>query len=156
MDEPLAIKEQETLAPSFVGAGSVFTGILCPTVYRCPRCRKVFKVVLGPGDVFLGEGHRNCSKCQQAFRDGSKEWPVISSTDRIFFLFPMMVGGWMLLATVACVLFFYLDWNLGTTPVLMFVAIFFVMPLIAWFVIRGYQIVRSVHRFSLRRKTKAA
>lgn len=156
MDEPLAIKEQETLAPSFLVSGSFFTGILCPTVYRCPNCRSVFKVILGPGDVFLGEGHRTCGKCQQAFQDRSKEWPVISSTDRFLFLFPMVVGGWMLLALVGCVLFSYLDWNLGTTPVLMLAAIFFAMPLIAWFVIRGYQIVRSVHRFSLHGKIKAA
>ncbi len=76
--------------------------------------------------------------------------------DRIFFLFPMVVDGWMLLALIACVLFSYVDWNLGTTPVLLLVAIIFVMPLIAWFVFRGYEIVRSVHRFTLRGKPKAA
>jgi hypothetical protein len=156
MDEPLAIKEQETLAASLVGAGAIFTGLLCPTVYRCPKCRSMFKLVLGPGDIYLGRGHRTCSKCQQAFRDGSKEWPVISSADRLLFLFPMVVGGWILLALVAGALFAYLDWTLGTTPVLMLVAIFFVMPLMAWFVIRGYQIARSVHRFSLRAKIKDA
>jgi putative flippase GtrA len=116
----------------------------------------MFKVVLGPGDVFLGKGHRTCSKCQQSFRDRSKEWPVISFIDRMLFLFPMVVGGWMLLGLVAGALFSYLDWNLGTTPVLMLVAIFFVMPLIVWFVIRGYQIFRSVRRFSLQGNTKAA
>ena len=156
MDLPLAIKEEETLAPTFLGSGSIFTGILCPTVYRCPNCRSLYKFILGPGDVFLGEGHRTCSKCKQEFRDRSKEWPVISSTDRFLFLFPMVVGGWMLVAFTACVLFSYLDWNLGTAPVLMLVAIFFVMPLIAWFVIRGFQIVRSVHRFTLHGKTKVA
>jgi len=154
MDELLAIKEQETLAPSFVGAGAIFAGILCPTVYRCPNCRSVFKVVLSPGDIYLGNGHRTCSKCQQAFRDRSKEWPVISFSDRMLFLFPMVVGGWMLLGLVTCVLFSYLDWNLGSTPVLMLVAIFFVMPLIAWFAIRGYQVIRSVHRFSLHGEIK--
>jgi hypothetical protein len=35
------------------------------------------------------------------------------------------------------------------------VAIFFVTPLVAWFVFRGYQIVRSVRRFNLRGKAKA-
>jgi hypothetical protein len=155
MEQPLAIKEQESLAPSFEVAGSIFTGILCPTVYRCPNCRTVYKVILGPGDVFLGEGHRTCSKYQQAFRDRSKEWGMISSMDQVFFLFPMVVWGWMLVGLIVCVLLFWLDWTLGTTPVLMPVAIFFVTPLMAWFVFRGYQIVRSVRRFNLRGKAKA-
>jgi hypothetical protein len=62
----------------------------------------------------------------------------------------------MLVTLLACVLFSYLDWNLGNTPVLLLVAIFFVTPLIAWFVYRGYEIVRSVRRFNLHGKTKAA
>jgi hypothetical protein len=156
MDKLLAIKEQETSAPSFRGAGAIFTGILCPTVYRCPNCQSVYKMILGPEDVFLGEGQRTCSKCQQEFRDRSKEWPVISTFDRFLFLFPMAVGSWMLVALVACVLFSYGTWNLGSTPVLMLVAIFFVTPLIAWIVFRGYQIIRSVRRFKLRGKAKAA
>jgi hypothetical protein len=155
VDQPLAIKEQESVAPSFLASGMIFAGILCPTVYRCPNCRSVYRMVLGPGDVFLGEGHRTCSKCQQAFRDRSKEWSEISSIDRFLFLFPMVVGGWMIVAFVACVLFSYIGWTLGTTSVLALVAIFFVMLLIAWFVFRGYQIFCSVCRFSLRGKTKA-
>ena len=156
MDLPLAIKEQETIGSSLLASGSFFTGILCPTVYRCPNCRSIYKFILGPGDVFLGEGHRTCSKCQKEFRDRSMEWSMISSMDRILFLFPMVVDGWILLAFVACILFSYLDLNVGTTPVLMLVAMFFAMPLIAWFLVRGYQIVRSVHRFSLQGKTKVA
>ena len=155
MDLPLAIKEQETIGSSLLASGSFFTGILCPTVYRCPNCRSVYRVVLGPGDVFLGEGHRTCSKCRQAFRDRSKEWSEISSIDRVLFLFPMVVGGWMMLAFVASVLLSYLGWTVGTTPVLALVATFFVMPLIAWFVFRGYQIFCSVRRFSLRDQTRA-
>jgi hypothetical protein len=156
VDQPLAVKEQESVAPSFLASGFIFTGILWPTVYRCPNCRSVYKVVLGPGDVFLGEGRRTCSKCQQAFRDRSKEWSETSSIDRVLFLFPMVVGGWMIVAFAACVLFSYLGWTLGATPVLALVATFFLMPLIAWFVFRGYQIFCSVRRFSLRGKTKAA
>jgi hypothetical protein len=155
VDQPLAIKEQESVAPSFVASGMIFAGILCPTVYRCPNCRSVYKVVLGPGDVFLGEGHRTCSKCRQALRDRSKEWSEISSIDRVLFLFPMVVGGWMMLAFVASVLLSYLGWTVGTTPVLTFVATFFVTPLIVWFVLRGYQIFCSVRRFSLRDQTRA-
>jgi hypothetical protein len=67
----------------------------------------------------------------------------------------MIVGGWMIVAFAACVLFSYVGWTLGTTPVLTLVATFFVMPLIAWFVFRGCQIFCSVRRFSLREKTKA-
>ncbi len=62
----------------------------------------------------------------------------------------------MMVAFVACVLFSYIGWTLGTTPVLTLVAIFSLMPLTAWFVFRGYQIFCSVRRFSLRGKTKAA
>jgi hypothetical protein len=156
MELPLAIKEQESVAPSFQASGSFFTGILCPTVYRCPNCRSIYKFILGPGGVFLGEGHRTCSKCQQEFRDRSKEWPVISFMDRILFLFPMVIDGWILLALVACTLLFYLGWNLGAASVLMLAAILFAMPLIAWFTFRGYQIVCSVHRFRMSGKTKAA
>ena len=106
MEQPLAIKEQESLAPSLAVAGSIFTGILCPTVYRCPNCRSVYKVILGPGDVFLGEGHRICSKCQQAFRDRSKEWGMIPSMDRVFFLFQWScgVGCWSHLLFAFCFL----------------------------------------------------
>jgi hypothetical protein len=154
MDLPLAIKEQETVAPSFAASGSFLTGILCPTVYRCPNCRSMYKFILGPADVFLGEGHRTCSKCQQEFRDWSKEWPVISVMDRIFFLFPIVVDGWILLAFVACALFFYTGWNVGQTPLLMLAAIFFATPLMAWFIFRGSQIARSVRRSSLQGKTK--
>src|SRR6266436_3130954 len=131
MDLPLAIKEQETIGSSLLASGSFFTGILCPTVYRC-------------------------SKCQKEFRDRSMEWPLISSMDRILFLFPMVVDGWILLAFVACILFFYTGWNVGPTSVLMLAAIFFVVPLIAWFIFRGSQIARSVHRFTMQGKTKAA
>ena len=156
MEQPLAIKEQEGVGPCLSMEGSIFTGILCPTVYRCPHCRKIYKVILGPGDVFLGVGHRICSKCQQAFRDGSKEWGMIRSMDRVFFLFPLVIWGWILVALAVCVLLGWFEWTLGTTPVLVPVAIFFVVPLIAWFVFRGYQIVRSVRRFNLHGKAKAA
>jgi len=156
MDLPLAIKEQEIMAPSLLVSGSFFTGVLCPTVYRCPNCRSVYKFILGPGDVFLGEGHRTCSKCQQEFRDRSEEWPVLSSMDRVFFFFPMVVDGWILLAFVACVLLFYTGWNVDGIPILMLAAIFFATPLMAWFIFRGGQIARSVRRFHLQGRTKVA
>jgi hypothetical protein len=60
----------------------------------------------------------------------------------------------MIVAFIVCVLFSYLGWTLDTTPVVTLVAISFLMPLIAWFVFRGYQIFRSVRRFS--EKTKAS
>ena len=156
MDLPLAIKEQETIGPSLLLSGSFFTGVLCPTVYRCPNCRSIYKFILDPGDVFLGEGHRTCSNCQQEFRDRSMEWPVTSSMDRIFFVFPIVVDGWILLALMVCTLLFYTRWNVGSTPVLMPAMIFFATPLIAWFIFRGSQISRSIRRSSLQEKTKAA
>lgn len=155
MDLPLAIKEQEGVAGSFNAAGSLFTGILCPTVYRCPNCRKVYKVILGPGDVFLGEGHRTCLKCQQEFRDRSKEWSVVSSIDRTFFLFPMVVWGWVLVALIICVLSSWLEWTAGSTPILMPLLIFFATPLMAWIAFRGFLVARSIQRFNLHSKAKS-
>jgi hypothetical protein len=156
MDLPLAIKEQEGVAGSLNAAGSLFTGILCPTVYRCPNCRKIYKVILGPGDVFLGKGHRTCSKCQQEFRDRSKEWNVVSLIDRAFFLFPMVVWGWILVALIVCVLSSWLEWTVGSTPILMLLLIFFATPFMAWIALRAYQIVRSIRRFHLGGKEKGA
>jgi hypothetical protein len=81
---------------------------------------------------------------------------MISFMDRILFLFPIVVDGWILLALIACTLFFYIGWNVGQTPVLMLAAVFFATPLIAWFIFRGSQIARSVYRFRMSGKTKAA
>jgi hypothetical protein len=61
----------------------------------------------------------------------------------------------MIVAFAAVVLFSYVGWTLGATPVATLVAIIFVMPLIAWFVFRGHQIFCSVRRFNLCGKTKA-
>jgi hypothetical protein len=76
--------------------------------------------------------------------------------DRIFFLFPIVVDGWILLAIIACTLFFYTGWNADGIPILMLAAIFFATPLMAWFIFRCYQIARSVRRFTLQGKTKVA
>jgi hypothetical protein len=81
---------------------------------------------------------------------------MFSSMDRIFFLFPIVVDAWILLALIASALFFYTGWNVDSTPVLMLAAIFFATFLMAWFIFRGYQIARSVRRFSLLGKPKAA
>ena len=156
MDEPLATKEEEGLAPALNVSGSALTGILWPTMYRCPHCRHVYKLVFGPGDVFLGEGKRNCSMCHKAFRDRSKEWVEIRSLDRFFFVFPGFVCAWILMGTIACILFAWLGWSLGTTTMLIPVAIAFAAPLIAWLIFRNAQIVRSLHRSSLRGRTKPA
>jgi len=156
MNLPLAIKEQEGVAGSFEEAGSLLTGLLCPTVYRCPNCREVYKVILGPGDVFLGEGHRTCSKCQQAFRDRSQEWLALSSLDRFFLLFPGAVCGWVLLGSIGGVLFYWTGWILGEdVPLVLPVAIIFATPLIVWFMFRGFQVARSIHRFNLHGRAKA-
>jgi hypothetical protein len=156
MNQPSAIKEQDGVAGSLAASGSVFTGVLSPTVYRCPNCRSVYKVILGPGDIFLGEGHRSCSKCQQAFLDRSQEWPVLPALDRFFFIFPGAVCGWALFGIIVCALFAWVGWTYGNTQVLRPAAIFFVTPLIAWFVFRTYQILCSVRRYSLLEKPKAA
>jgi len=156
MDKPLVFKEQEGLTSGFSEVGAGLSGVVCPTVYRCPNCRKAYKMVLGPGDVFLGEGERTCSKCRTEFRDRAKEWPMLSALDRFFFLFPGFVCGWLLIALISCSLLSWFEWTRGTTTVLIPVAISFAAPLIAWFVFRSWQIVRSVHRFNLHGKAKPA
>jgi len=156
MDKPLAFKEKEGLSPSFAVEGSLLTGVLCLTVYRCPNCRRIYRIVLGPGDVLLGEGERECPKCKKAFRDRSLEWPTLPTLDGFLFLFPGFVCGWILLALIIFALFSWLEWTLTITGVLMGAAIFFVTPLVAWFAFRSCQIARSVHRFNLHGKTKAA
>ena len=156
MDEPLAIKEEESVAGSFENAGSFFIGIFNPTVYRCPCCRSVYKVILGPGDIFLGEGRRNCSHCHKGFRDRSKEWPVLTSLEQFFYLFPTVVCGWVLFALIICGLLAWSEGALGTIRIALLTASFFVIPLMAWFAVRGYQIARSIHRFHLDRSAKAA
>ena len=156
MNEPLATKEEEGLAPALDVGGSAFTGILWPTTYRCPHCRHVYKLVFGPGDAFLGEGKRSCSRCRKVFRDRSKESAEVRSLDRCFFVFPGFVCAWILLGIVACVLLAWLGWSLGTTTMLLRVAIAFAAPLIAWLIFRNAQIVRSLHRSGLRRRIKPA
>ena len=81
---------------------------------------------------------------------------MVALVDRFLFLFPMVVGGWMLLAFVVCTLFFYIGWNLGSTPAAALAAAFFAMPLVPWFAFRGYQIAYSMHRFSSGGRRKAA
>jgi len=156
MDKPLAFKEQEGWAPSFELSGAAFTGILWPTVCRCPHCRSVYKLAPGLGDVFLGKGERTCSKCEKAFRDRSQEWPELSTLDRFFFLFPGAVCIWTLLGIIFRALFSWAGWTFGKTQILLPAALIFVTPLIAWFVFRGFQVARSIHRFDLHRKAKTA
>ena len=155
MDLLLAIKDEETSVSGLHPASAFLPGILSPTVYRCPHCHSVYKVIFGPGEIFLGEGKQTCAKCKREFRDRSKEWPMITFIDRMFFLFPMMVGGWMLVTILACVLAAYGDWKLGNVPLLLPVAVFLVAPLFVWFVVRFIQVLRSVSRFKLRGQTKA-
>ena len=54
MDKPLAFKEQVGLESGFSTVGAGLSGVVCPTIYRCPHCRKLYKVVLGPGNAFFG------------------------------------------------------------------------------------------------------
>ena len=156
MDLALAIKDKEGIAPSFFYGGAFLSGLLDLTIYRCPHCRSIYKVIPGPGVIFLGDGQCTCAKCQKAFRDRSKEWPVISSIDRFLFLFPIAVGGWILFTfAAACLLFFYGYLIFANNNLLPLVIAIFVLPLTAWFSFRGYQIICSVRRFNLVRKVKA-
>ena len=156
MDKPLAFKEQVGWAASFAETGAALTGLIGATLYRCPDCRHVYKVVLGPGDAFLGEGERACSKCKRVFRDRSMEWPVLRGLDRFFFLFPGLICGWMLFALIVSALIYWAGWTHDGIPLLLPVVVFFVAPLLPWLLFRSYQIVCSVHRINLHEKEKGA
>ena len=107
--------------------------------------------------LFLGEGERTCLKCKTEFRDRSVEWPLLDALDRFFFMCPGVVGGWALLGIIVGVVFYLVGWTLGeNVPLVLPIAIIFVTPLIAWFVFRGVQVTRSIHRFNLHRTVKAA
>ena len=156
MKEPLATKDEEGLAPVLEVSGSALTGILSPVMYRCPHCRHVYRLVFGPGDVFLGEGRRTCASCHKAFRDRSKEWAEVSSLDRFFFLFPGFACIWVLLGIIAGSLLAWLTWSRETTGVLIPLAIVFAVPPVAWLGFRSWQIQRSMHRWNLHEKAKVA
>jgi hypothetical protein len=157
MDKPLACKEQVGLASGFSPVGAGLSGVVCPTIYRCPNCRKVYKVVMGSGDAFLGEGERTCLKCKTEFRDRSREWPLLDALDRFFFLCPGIVCGWALFGIIVGVIFYLVVWTLDrNVPLVLPIAVIFVAPLMAWFGFRGVQVADSIHRFNLRGKAKAA
>jgi hypothetical protein len=154
MDLLLSIKDEE---PSASSSGAFLPSILSLIVYRYPICRAVYKAVLGSGDVFLGTGCRACAKCQQAFRDRSKAWPVLSVVERFRIARPGVLCGWVLLGIIAGAVFYWTGWTLGEdVPPVLPVAIIFATPLIAWFVFGGSQVARSIHRFNLHGKAETA
>jgi len=126
------------------------------TLYRCPYCRWIFKATWGPTNRLLGTGDRICWHCRKTFWDGSNEWPEMSGEDQRLLLLPITVMGFV----GACVLIAALE--LGTSLFLKNPAHFeyrlfllgFGVPLCLWFGFRGWQIVRSIHRYNHRGKSR--
>jgi hypothetical protein len=134
-----------------IGAIGILPIFRC-TFYRCPYCRWPFKTAWGPSNSFLGSGERACWHCRQVFWGGSQEWPEMSNTERMQFLFPISVSGYLGAFLVIggiylCGVFF---WRIRPGPgELIFFADFF-LPIGFWLCFRIAQVIRSVRRYNKR------
>src|SRR5580704_15240964 len=63
------------------------------TSYRCPYCGARFRTDYIPRKVILGHGERTCSGCGKVFDDGSREWPELTTSERIRYLVPVPMVG---------------------------------------------------------------
>ena len=157
MDQLWAIKQDFDPFPSRVLINYNVLAILRCSVYRCPYCRAMFKVIWGLNTTLMGEGERLCWKCHNKFWDGSQEWPEMSSDDRMLFFLPISVGGWLSGTLVISGVILYTLYRNGPDSVSnpwLLVVLF--VPLVLWLIYRNIQIVRSVRRFNARGTQKAA
>lgn len=119
------------------------------TVYKCPLCRKIFKIAWGPESVLLGPGQRVCNGCGAVFEDGSREWPNLTRGEKQQYLFPVSVigvfGGLLVVCIVTLLFPFVLpdaggsvNWKVAAA-----FAIFAVVLFGFWFLSRCLEISRS-------------
>jgi len=118
------------------------------TSLGCPHCNRIFRRDYWPQNVRLGSGERSCSGCSNAFDDGSREWPELSSSKKFRYFIPpgiQAVGG----AGLFCVIFTLIiaprDVVNFATGTLLFS--FFLSPVLAWSLIRLLFVRRSIRRF---------
>jgi hypothetical protein len=133
--------------------GTLFT-IVRWTTFRCPYCTWPFKITWGPSNSFLGTGERACWHCKQIFWDGSHEWPEMAFNERFQFLFPITAAGYLaaflVLAGIELYSSAFRKTGLNPGALIFFVA--FSLPLAIWLCFRGWQVIRSVHRYNTQQK----
>jgi len=56
-------------------------------IKKCPYCGRRFHSSFFNPPVILGPGSRTCKRCQRTFNDTSKEWPLLSLSEKRSFLF---------------------------------------------------------------------
>jgi hypothetical protein len=139
-----------------ISAIGVLLRITRCTLYRCPYCRWIFKATWGPTNSLLGSGDRICWHCRKTFRDSSNEWPEMSGEDQRLFLLPItimgFIGAFALIA--ALVLWTSLSSKNPTHFEYRLFSLIFGVPLSFWFGFRGWQIVRSIHRYNDRGRSR--
>jgi hypothetical protein len=158
MDRLWALKTDVDPFRLFFGTSAVgfLLRITRCTLYRCSYCRWVFKATWGPTNSLLGTGGRICWHCRNTFWDGSNEWPEMSGEDQRLFLLPIIImgfiGAFVLIAALTLWTSLFLK-NPAQLDYLWF-SLFFGVPLCLWFGFRGWQIVRSIHRYNDRGKSR--
>ncbi|MGB8473816.1 MAG: hypothetical protein WCE61_07010 [Candidatus Acidiferrum sp.] len=157
MDRLWAIKQDFDPFPArFLINYNVLAIFRC-SVYRCPYCRSIFKVIWGLKTALIGEGERTCWKCHNKFSDGSQEWPEMSSDARMLFFLPISVAGWLAGTLIILgIILFALYRNGGDSIENLWLLAMLIAPLILWLIYRSVQIARSVRRFNMRGSQKAA
>lgn len=160
MDHLWALKKEfdpfKSVIPG-IGAIGILPIFRC-TFYWCPYCRWLFKATWGPSNSFLGSGERACWRCGQVFWDGSQEWPEMSDAERMQFLFPISVSGYLgaflVIGGIYLLGVFSRTISPGPGELIFFAAFFF--PIGVWLCFRIAQVIRSVRRYNKRGESRAA
>ena len=116
--------------------------------FTCPACGEDFARSLSP--YLLGPGTRTCERCLQLTADGSREWPELGRAQKIEFLFPVTVIGWLGAAVVVGIAGVVIGWpdleqsiGIGLIGFL-----FFALPWMPYFLRRWHQVRQSRQRMS--------
>jgi hypothetical protein len=73
MDRLWVIKKDYDPFTAKVLLGNALFAVIRGTAYRCPYCRRIFKITWGLSNSMLGPGQRACWHCGEIFWDGSQE-----------------------------------------------------------------------------------
>lgn len=125
------------------------------TVGCCPYCNWIFTVTWGVLNPSVGPGERKCWHCKLVFLDGSQEWKEMSSDERLRFLLPVTVSGYIAVFLLIGGLELYTTLILKMPSALKYSAflVTFALPVVPWFCFRALQVYRSVHRYNARENT---
>jgi len=103
---PIAVREDHDPFKLLTGInfGTLFA-FLRWSDFHCPHCGAKFQRTYLPNEVRLGSGERTCASCGRIFDDGSREWANLSRSERIRYILPtpMMgfIGGFLVCAALA-------------------------------------------------------